>query len=152
MHIKYFINPHAAHMYTNGSLVKDEENGGYDLKAFFGQEHTLHMLDRILVPTGIFLAPEMRKVHCDIRPTSGLPHKHGVMPVLGLIDWGYRNELKVNLINLSRDPFTLKPGDKIGQIVFWQELPFELVAAKTTAELGETKRGELGFGGQSGVV
>lgn len=134
-------------------LEKNVENGGFDLRADIDEPITLHMLDRALIPTGLLLAPEELGIHSDVRPTSGLPNKHGVMPVLGLIDWGYRGELKINLINLSREKFTINPGDKIAQVVFFREEQINpcFISQGKFKEMS-TERGKKGFGGQSGVV
>lgn len=81
----------------------------------------------------------------QVRPRSGLAVKYGVTIVNspGTIDSDYRGEVKVGLINLSKDTFTIRRGDRIAQLVLapvvharWQE----------TATLGDTERGTGGFG------
>ena len=81
----------------------------------------------------------------QIRPRSGLAAKHGVtvLNAPGTIDEDYRGEVKVLLINHGRDPYTIKPGDRIAQIVI---CPVVRVRVEAVDTLDPTGRGAGGFG------
>lgn len=121
-----------------------EGSSGMDIRAFTASPIQLAPLERVLVPTGLFVAiPPHLEV--QIRPRSGLAIKQGLMCLNtpGTIDADYRGELKVILINLSNEPQTIQDGDRIAQMVFQQveKASWELVEV-----LDETERGEGGFG------
>lgn len=80
-----------------------------------------------------------------VQPRSGLAFKHGIMVVNspGLIDAGYRGEVRVSLYNSGTQPFTVLPGDRIAQLVVQ---PVEHPLFRIVAELPESARGESGFG------
>jgi dUTP pyrophosphatase len=80
-----------------------------------------------------------------VQPRSGLAFRHGLMVVNspGLIDAGYRGEVRVSLYNSGKEPFEIKPGERIAQLVIQRFEDAEFAAA---AELPETARGEGGFG------
>ena len=87
-------------------------SAGLDLRAALEEPVTLEPLDRALIPTGLYFAiPAGYEV--QIRPRSGLAMKHGitVLNTPGTIDSDYRGEIRVALINLSREPFTIEPGE-----------------------------------------
>jgi dUTP pyrophosphatase len=99
---------------------------------------------RALVATGIALAlPD----HCEaqVRPRSGLAVNYGVtvLNAPGTIDWDYRGEIKVPLINLGTDDFVINRGDRIAQMVFATVSAAELQVVKS---LDDTPRGSSGFG------
>ena len=119
-----------------------EGASGLDLRST--AEVTLLPMARALVPTGLFL--EMPEgVEAQVRPRSGLALKNGVtvLNTPGTIDSDYRGELKIILINLGSEAFTVKSGDRIAQLVFATVTRANLVAAE---ELGATTRGAGGFG------
>lgn len=121
-----------------------EGSSGMDIRAFIASPIQLAPLERVLVPTGLFVAiPPHLEV--QIRPRSGLAIKQGLtcLNTPGTIDADYRGELKVILINLSNEPQTIQDGDRIAQMVFQQveKASWELVEV-----LDETERGEGGFG------
>ncbi|MBL8021166.1 MAG: dUTP diphosphatase [Leptospirales bacterium] len=125
-----------------------EGAAGYDVCAFLpiDTELTLNPGDRILVPTGIFLdIPE--RTFITLRPRSGLALKHGItLPNSpATIDWDYRGELQVILAHLGTEPFTIKNGDRIAQMIIekWEPIDFEEVPVQS---LTETSRGTGGFG------
>lgn len=99
---------------------------------------------RALVPTGLALELPAG-TEAQIRPRSGNAFKHGVTVLNspGTIDEGYRGELKILLVNLGAEPFTIGPGMRIAQMVV---APVLRVAVEETGELGGTARGEGGFG------
>ena len=119
-------------------------SAGLDLRAALEEPVTLEPLDRALIPTGLYFAiPAGYEV--QIRPRSGLAMKHGitVLNTPGTIDSDYRGEIRVSLINLSRDPFTIEPGERICQMVLARYEQVEWVEAE---QLDDTDRGEGGFG------
>lgn len=120
-------------------------SAGVDLRAWIPDGFvTLAPLERKLIPTGIKLEiPE--GYECQIRPRSGLAAKHGVTVLNspGTIDSDYRGYVGVILINLGSEPFTLKNGERICQMIV---APVEHVVFKNVAELSTTERGEGGFG------
>jgi dUTP pyrophosphatase len=119
-------------------------SAGMDIRAFINQEIVLKSLERKLVPTGLFLEiPE--GYEAQLRPRSGLAFKHGIsLPNSpATIDSDYRGEIKVALVNLSNEDFTIKSGDRIAQMIISKHEKAELIAVET---LNETHRGEGGFG------
>lgn len=119
-------------------------SAGLDLRASLEEPVTLEPLDRALIPTGLYFAiPAGYEV--QIRPRSGLAMKHGitVLNTPGTIDSDYRGEIRVALINLSREPFTIEPGERICQMVLARYEQVEWVEAE---QLDDTDRGEGGFG------
>lgn len=121
-----------------------EGSSGMDLRAKLPAPLTLQSLERALVPTGLFI--ELPVGHeAQIRPRSGLAVKQGLtcLNTPGTIDADYRGEIKVILVNLSNEPQTIHPGDRIAQMVIGQIEQIQWAAAIT---LGETDRGAGGFG------
>ena len=119
-------------------------SAGMDLRANIDSAVALKPLQRALVPTGLFIElPE--GYEAQIRPRSGLAAKHGISIVNspGTIDADYRGEIKVILVNLSDQPFTLEPGERIAQMVVARH---EQVEWLSVSELNESVRGEGGFG------
>jgi dUTP pyrophosphatase len=117
---------------------------GFDLHAAVAEPVTLAPGERALIPTGFAMAMP-RELEAQIRPRSGLAYKHGItcLNSPGTIDADYRGEVKVLLINHGREPFTIRRGERIAQMVF-QVVP--QVRIEEVAELSETVRGEGGFG------
>ena len=115
-----------------------------DLRAFIPSPLTLAAMERILVPTGLFLEiPE--GYEAQIRPRSGLAIKQGItcLNTPGTIDADYRGEIKVILINLSSEPQVIENGDRIAQMIFQKIEQAEWVE---TEQLSETQRSTGGFG------
>tara|TARA_B110000967_G_scaffold40398_1_gene40308 strand:- start:1887 stop:2336 length:450 start_codon:yes stop_codon:yes gene_type:complete len=117
---------------------------GMDLSADIESEVTLKPLERSLIPTGIAISLP-KDLEAQIRPRSGLAIKHGItlLNTPGTIDSDYRGEIKVILVNLSNDNYTIKPQDRIAQIVFSRFVTGEFDIVEN---LDETDRGESGFG------
>ncbi|MFN8297507.1 MAG: dUTP diphosphatase [Chitinophagales bacterium] len=131
---------------SNHALPAYETAGaaGMDIRAFIENDIELKPLERKLVPTGLFIElPE--GYEAQLRPRSGLALKHGIsLPNSpATIDSDYRGEIKVALINLSTETFTIKTGDRIAQMVIARHEKAEWISVET---LSETKRGEGGFG------
>jgi dUTP pyrophosphatase len=117
---------------------------GMDIRAFLKAPMQLEPMQRVLIPTGLFIAiPENWEV--QIRPRSGLAIKQGLtcLNTPGTIDADYRGEIKVILINLSSETQTIQDGDRIAQMVFQkvEKANWELVQ-----QLDNTERGAGGFG------
>ena len=117
---------------------------GMDLRASIIEEVILKPLQRLLVPTGLFIELPIG-YEAQIRPRSGLAYKHGISIVNapGTIDADYRGEIKVLLVNLSDTDFKIVNGDRIAQMVVAKH---ESVSWQTVEQLGETARGEGGYG------
>ena len=105
---------------------------------------TLRSLERILVPTGLSIALPVG-YEAQVRPRSGLAYKHGISIVNspGTIDADYRGEIKVLLVNLSPEPFTVQDGERIAQLVVARH---ETIAWQPTEALSQTARGTGGYG------
>lgn len=119
-------------------------SAGMDLRADIKEALTLHTLDRVLIPTGLYIELPAG-YEAQIRTRSGLAIKHGIVSLNspGTIDADYRGEIGVELINLSRDPYTIYPGERIAQMVVAKH---ETVEFKIVDKLSETERGKGGFG------
>ena len=117
---------------------------GFDLYAAVKEPLIIRPGERALVPTGFAIAmPD--GLEAQIRPRSGLALKHGItcLNSPGTIDADYRGEIKVLLINLGQEPFTVVRNERIAQMVF-QAVP--QVVLDPVLELDETERGAGGFG------
>lgn len=125
-----------------------EQSAGMDLRANIDAPVTLEPLQRALIPTGLFMALP-KGYEAQVRPRSGLAIKHGigVLNAPGTIDADYRGEIKVILVNLSAEPFTINDGDRIAQMIIARH---ETITWQPATELSETERGTGGFG-HSGV-
>jgi len=123
---------------------KTEGSAGLDLQANIQESIELKPLDRVLIPTGLFISiPE--GYEAQIRGRSGMALNHGITLAngIGTIDSDYRGEIKVILINLSNEAYIINPGDRVAQMVFVKYEKADLVVVN---ELEETIRGEGGFG------
>jgi dUTP pyrophosphatase len=121
-----------------------EYSAGLDLRANIDSPIELKPLERLLIPTGLFI--ELHKGYeAQIRPRSGLAFKNGitVLNSPGTIDADYRGELKVLLINLSNTSFIINDGERIAQMVIakHEQINWEVVNI-----IDETERGAGGFG------
>ena len=120
------------------------QSAGVDLRANIGSEIVLEPLCRIIVPTGLFMEIPAG-YEAQVRPRSGLAAKKGVTVLNspGTIDADYRGEVGVILVNLSREAFTIVPGERIAQMVFAR---CEQVEWVETEILESSERGAGGFG------
>ena len=130
----------------NVSLPKYETSGsaGMDVRANIEEPIVMGSLERVLVPTGLKIAiPEGYEV--QVRPRSGLAIKHGItlLNTPGTIDSDYRGELKVIMVNLSKDEYVINPQERIGQLVLNKVAQMEFVEVDS---LDETERRAGGFG------
>jgi dUTP pyrophosphatase len=121
-----------------------EHSSGMDLYAAVDEEVTLEPGERKLIPTGIALSIP-KGYEGQIRPRSGLALKNGVTLVNtpGTIDADYRGEIGILLINFGRQPFTVRRGDRIAQLVI---APVFQAAVELADELDDTPRSGGGFG------
>ncbi|MBQ6198073.1 MAG: dUTP diphosphatase [Bacteroidales bacterium] len=121
-----------------------EQSAGVDLKANITEPVELGSLERKLIPTGLRIALP-KGYEAQVRPRSGFALKHGitVLNTPGTIDADYRGEIGVILVNLSKDTFTINPGERIAQMVIARH---ETVEWEEVDSLDDTARGEGGFG------
>ena len=121
-----------------------EASAGMDLRANLDSPLVLKSLDRTLVSTGLFLELPLG-YEAQIRPRSGLAFKNGltVLNSPGTIDADYRGEVKVILVNLSKEDFTINDGERIAQMIIAKHEQAEWLEAE---QLLETERGTGGFG------
>lgn len=117
---------------------------GMDIRAFIEEKISISPLERVLVPTGLFL--EIPKgFEAQIRPRSGLAIKQGItcLNTPGTIDADYRGEIKVILINLSNEVQFIENGDRIAQMVFQK---VEQIQWLQVDQIDATERNAGGFG------
>lgn len=119
-------------------------SAGMDLRANIDEPIIIKPLERILVPTGLFIELPVG-YEAQVRPRSGLAIKKGitVLNTPGTIDADYRGEVMVIMINLSKEDFTINDGDRIAQMIISAHKQAEWIEVD---ELKETKRGAGGFG------
>lgn len=130
---------------TNGiPEYKTDGASGLDLYAYVDEPITIYPLERALIPTGIYIELP-NGYEAQIRGRSGLALNHGITLAngIGTIDSDYRGEIKIILINLSSEPFVVKNGDRIAQMVFSK---YERADFIVVDEINPTSRGESGFG------
>jgi len=146
------INVHFNHMRINIVNRSKHElpqyatahSAGMDLRANLETPIVLKPLERVLVPTGLFIELPVG-YEAQIRPRSGLALKKGitVLNTPGTIDADYRGEIGIILVNLSAEEFKIENGERICQMVI---AAHERAEWELTDELGETERGAGGFG------
>ncbi len=117
---------------------------GLDVEAHLSEPLTIQPLQRLLIPTGFAISlPE--GYEAQLRPRSGLALKHGLtlLNSPGTIDADYRGEIKVLLINLGAEPYTITPHQRIAQLII---APVTKISWTLLQELPPTDRNEGGFG------
>jgi dUTP pyrophosphatase len=142
VHIPLVVLPHGKGLELPAYAT--EHAAGMDLRAAVSEPLTLKPLERALVPTGLSLAIPAG-YEGQIRPRSGLALKHGVtcLNSPGTIDADYRGEVKVLMVNLSAEPFSIGRGERIAQMV----ISAHATAAWSQVEaLPASGRGQGGFG------
>ena len=119
-------------------------SAGLDLKANLSESILLKPLQRLLIPTGLFIELAAG-FEAQIRPRSGLAFKHGltVLNSPGTIDADYRGEIKVLLVNLSETDFIVNNGERIAQMVIAKH---EQIIWEPVIQLEKSNRGSGGFG------
>ena len=120
------------------------DSSGMDIRADISEPVTVKSLERVLIPTGLFIELP-RGYEAQIRPRSGLAVKYGItcLNTPGTIDADYRGEIKVILINLSLEEHSILPGDRIAQMIIQK---VEKALLVPVIELNETERNAGGFG------
>lgn len=121
-----------------------EQSAGMDLRAWLSHPIVLQPMERVLVPTGVYIQlPE--GFECQLRPRSGLALKHGItlLNSPGTIDADYRGEIGVIVVNLSKEAFVINNGERICQMVIARYTRAEWEESES---LDETERGAGGFG------
>ena len=123
---------------------ESEQAAGMDIRCNIAEAITLQPMERKLIPTGLFIELPAG-YEAQIRPRSGLALKRGltVLNTPGTIDADYRGEVGVILVNLSGEPQTIEPGERICQMVIAKHEAPEVVEV---SELSDTERGAGGFG------
>ncbi len=134
--------PHAEGLELPAYATQD--SAGLDVRAALDEPLRLEPGSRALVPTGLQMALP-QGYEAQIRPRSGLAFRHGItmLNTPGTIDADYRGEVKVLAVNLGDEPFEIRHGDRIAQMVI---APVIRAAVKCVEELPESERGEGGFG------
>lgn len=119
-------------------------SAGMDLRAFLSEPLTLKTLERVMVPTGLFIEIP-NGFEAQIRPRSGLAARSGItiLNSPGTIDADYRGEIKIIIVNLSSELFTINNGDRIAQMIIAKHEKAEWIEA---GELNVSERGAGGFG------
>lgn len=121
-----------------------EGSSGMDLRASLSEPISLKPLQRVLIPTGLFIELP-QGYEAQIRPRSGLAIKKGLslLNTPGTIDSDYRGEIKIILINLSNETAQVHHGERIAQMIISK---YDQITFVEVNELSETTRGEGGFG------
>lgn len=138
MKIRFTRTPSASkHPFARANAA----DAGADLAA--AEERSIAPLSRATIRTG--LAVEIPEGYYGrIAPRSGLAHNHGIDVLAGVVDSCYRGEIRVVLYNTDKEePFQVRPGDRIAQMIVERHYNFEFVEVD---DLSETDRGEAGFG------
>ena len=120
-------------------------SAGLDLRACIDADLLLEPGKAELIPTGLAIYVQDPGLVAVILPRSGLGHKHGVVlgNLVGLIDSDYQGQLMVSCWNRSREPFTIRPGERIAQLVV---VPVVQVDLEVVEDFSTTERGGGGFG------
>ena len=121
-----------------------ESSAGMDLRAFLKAPVKLKPMERVLIPTGLYISLP-KGYEAQIRPRSGLAIKSGitVLNAPGTIDSDYRGEVRIVLVNLSDEEFIVQDGERICQMVISMHQQAQWLGVDV---LDETGRGEGGFG------
>lgn len=119
-------------------------SSGFDLMANLDEEIVIKPLERVAVPTGLFMEIPIG-FEGQIRARSGMSFKHGICMAngVGTIDSDYRGEIKVLLVNISNEAYTIKNGDRIAQMIIAK---YERANFVEVEALSDTSRDEGGFG------
>lgn len=120
-------------------------SAGVDMRACVDTPVKVEPGETHLIPTGIAINIVDPGLAAMLLPRSGLGHKHGIVlgNLVGLIDSDYQGQVFVSCWNRGNEPFTIRPGDRIAQMVF---VPVVRARFETVAEFEESARGEGGFG------
>jgi len=138
--VRYSLDPHA----FGPPAYQTEHAAGLDVYAAVTEPLTIAPGAVVAVPTGVRLEIPPG-YEAQLRPRSGLALRHaiGIPNGPGTIDADYRGEVNVLLINFGSEPYVVRRGDRVAQLVFAEVTKVALTPA---AELSETARGDGGFG------
>jgi dUTP pyrophosphatase len=132
--------------HSNNQLPSYQTIGaaGMDICAFVQEPIIIAPMQRALIPTGLHIALP-QGMEAQVRPRSGLAIKNGItlLNSPGTIDSDYRGEIKIILINLGADIFTINNGDRIAQMVI---ATYHQITWQATSTITETERASGGFG------
>lgn len=119
-------------------------SAGLDLKANLDQDICIKPLERVAIPTGLFISIPLG-YEGQIRSRSGLSFKHGIIVINapGTIDSDYRGELKILLINLSNEDYIVHDGDRVAQLVISS---YAVPEWNLVDDLDKSQRADNGFG------
>ncbi len=122
-----------------------EDSAGADLYACIDEPLTIAPGELVKIPTGIAIEPADRNCAAFLFARSGLGVKHGITLAnsVGVVDSDYRGEICVGLCNVSNEPYTIHPQERVAQMVLMPVLAADFVE---TEALSDTERGEGGFG------
>lgn len=121
-------------------LTKKDGDQGWDIRST--EDNKLKVGDTVTFPTGLYIEFD-EGTGALVVPRSGLSSK-GILCHLGLVDSSYRGEIGVNLTNLGDDDYQVHKGDRIGQLVFFDEKVVSL--GRVEEIINDTERGDKGFG------
>lgn len=131
----------------NAKMIKRATKGsaGMDLHACIDSEITIEPGEIKVIPTGLAIALQNENYVAYIYARSGLAIKHGITLAncVGVVDSDYRGEVCVGLTNISKNPYTIMPAERIAQLVI---APVCICDAVEVEDLDSTERGEGGFG------
>ncbi len=131
----------------NAKMIQRATSGsaGMDLHACIDESVTINPGEIKVIPTGLAIALESANYVAYIYARSGLAIKHGITLAncVGVIDSDYRGEVCVGLTNISKEPYTVTPYERIAQLVI---APVSMCEAVEVEELDDTERGAGGFG------
>jgi dUTP pyrophosphatase len=122
-----------------------EGSAGLDLRALLNADKVLNPGEAELIPTGLAIHLADPGLAAVILPRSGLGHRHGIVlgNLVGLIDSDYQGQLMVSCWNRGREPYTIRPGERIAQLVV---VPVVQVELDVVADFDPSMRGAGGFG------
>ena len=122
-----------------------EGSAGADLYACINEPVTIAPGQLVKIPTGIAIELESNELAAFLFARSGLGVKHGITlsNSVGVVDSDYRGEVCVGLCNVSSEPYTIQPNERIAQMVI---MPVACAGFIEVSELGDTSRGAGGFG------
>lgn len=120
-------------------------SAGMDLYACIDEPITLAGGEKAVIPTGIAIELPNEQLAAFVFARSGLAIKHGIglLNSVGVIDSDYRGEICIGLINQLKEEYTINPDERIAQLVI---MPVSMIEPVEVRELGDTERGEGGFG------
>lgn len=128
-------------LYLDSILPQTMRTGDAAVDLYAYQDYTLKPGERLVVGTGVAIAIP-QGFWGNIRDRGGLPLNHGIHTMGGVVDSNYRGEIKVIVINLGQEAYTIKKGDRVCQMIVHQH---EIVEFEEVEQLEDTNRGEEGF-------